>query len=65
MGNDLLLRDTDVAGRLGVSRSYVWRLTRAGRIPQPTKISRKFTVWKLVDIQPVLDDPQLLRGSTL
>ena len=53
-----LLRDRQVAGLLGISRSFVWVLVKKKRLPQPIRLSRKMTVWRLTDIQPVLDDPK-------
>jgi len=58
-----LLRDKDVAARLGISRCYVWKLTQEGRLPKPTKIASKMTVWRARDIDVILENPNLLNGS--
>ena len=37
--DDRLLKIDDVMGRLGVSRSTIWRLTQSGDFPRPVAIS--------------------------
>ena len=58
--NRQLLRDKDVASILAVSRSYVWKLVRNGILPQPTRIGRKMSVWRMADIQRFAENPALL-----
>ncbi|MDP2901635.1 MAG: AlpA family phage regulatory protein [Methylovulum sp.] len=40
------LRVSTLAPRLGMSKSTIWRLVRAGKFPKPIKLSDKVTVWK-------------------
>ena len=58
-----LLRDTDAAKLLGVSRSFYWKLVRRGTIPRPVRITNKMSRWRQIDIQKYLDDPRLLGGE--
>ena len=62
-GNTQLLRDKNVAQRLAISKSYLWRLVGSGKVPPPTRIGKKMSVWKLSDIQPILDDPKKYLGG--
>ncbi len=39
------LRAKQIAERLGVSQTTVWRWAAAGKISKPIKISPKVTVW--------------------
>jgi len=61
--NEKLLRDKDAAALLAVARGRIWYLVKRGIIPQPTRIGRKMSVWRLTDIQRYLDSPELLRGE--
>lgn len=46
MNQPVYFTDTQLAGRFGVSRQTVWRWARAGRMPQPVKLSPGFTRWR-------------------
>ena len=61
--NERLLRDKQVAVRLGVSRCFVWQLSARGVIPKPLRLGRKMSVWKSVDIQRVVDNPEKYFGN--
>ncbi len=52
---DKLLRLPDVAEMLGVSKSTVWLYSRNGTLPKPTKLSPRVTVWKLSDVQSLIN----------
>lgn len=56
--HDRLITDKEVAHLLGASRSWPWKLARAGRFPQPIKLSARCTRWRLSDVQAWMDDPQ-------
>lgn len=44
------LTDRDLAARLNVSRSFVWKLHSQGRLPMPIKLGRACR-WRLADIE--------------
>lgn len=51
----VLLRVTDVAKRLGVSRSTVWMYAREGKLPKGTKLSPRVTVWDEKDVEAFIE----------
>ena len=53
-----LLRDKSVCQLLSISRSYLWRLVKMGKLPAPVKLGPKLSVWKRSDIQPILNNPE-------
>jgi len=53
-----LLRDKAVCQLLSISRSYLWRMVRDGKLPKPVKLGPKLTLWKRADIEPVLRNPE-------
>lgn len=53
--NDALLRDTDCAALVGVSRATWWRWVSAGTIPAPIRIGG-VTRWWRSDIEALLAD---------
>jgi predicted DNA-binding transcriptional regulator AlpA len=59
--NDMprLLRDKQFAELLSISRSYLWRLVKCGKIPAPIKLGPKTTVWKSDDVIKVVERPEL------
>jgi len=61
--NGRLLRDVNVAELLSVSRGYIWKLVKSGKLPPPIKLSAKLSIWKLSDVQKYLDNPELLARS--
>ena len=46
-----MLTDKEVAGVLKLSRSSVWRLSRMGKIPQPTKVGLRAARWKKSELK--------------
>jgi predicted DNA-binding transcriptional regulator AlpA len=44
--DDILLRDTDVCGLLGVGRTTLWRWASSGKLPKPIKIGGVTRWWK-------------------
>lgn len=50
-GGELFLSDTQVASRYGVRRSTVWSWSKAGRIPQPMKLSPGCSRWRLSGLE--------------
>ena len=48
------LTDKEVGQALGISRSSVWRWTKAGRIPQPRKIGENSTRWDSREVQAAI-----------
>lgn len=44
-GGDRIVRPREAAHLLGVSRQTLWRLTRAGRLPRPRRVSANCTGW--------------------
>lgn len=44
-----LLRDSEVAKRLGVSRRQVWKLLAAGQLPEPVRVGGSVR-WRDADI---------------
>ena len=41
-----LMTSQQVANRLAVSIRTLWRLVRAGKVPQPVRYNRKLVRWK-------------------
>jgi prophage regulatory protein len=54
------LSDKEVAARYGVSRVSIWRWARAGKFPQPHKVSEAVTRWHVEDLDAY---DQRLRGA--
>ena len=44
--DDALLRDTDVAAIMGISRPSLWRWVSAGTVPAPIKIGGVTRWWR-------------------
>ena len=40
-----ILRVTDLMALLGLSRTTIWRLRRAGKLPQPIRLSANAIGW--------------------
>ena len=61
ISNDMprLLRDKHFAALLSISRSYLWRLVKQGKIPQPIKLGPKITVWKSDVAIKIIENPEL------
>ena len=45
-----LMTSQQVANRLAISIRTLWRLVRAGKVPQPVRYNRKLVRWKAVDL---------------
>ncbi len=60
--NDALLRDTDCAAMVGVSRPTWWRWVSAGHVPAPIKIGG-VTRWWRSEIEGHLADITAARDS--
>ena len=53
MGNTMvreLMRREEVEERFGVSRSWIYGEMRAGRFPEPVRISKRSVRWRVVDL---------------
>ncbi|MCP4062622.1 MAG: AlpA family phage regulatory protein [Gammaproteobacteria bacterium] len=46
----MYLRDDEVAKRLGVARSTIWRWLQLGQFPQPYRLGPSTTRWHEKDI---------------
>ncbi len=51
-----LLRVRQVLKFIPVSRSNWWAGVRAGRYPQPIKLSERVTVWRASDIRALIEE---------
>lgn len=49
-GERAMLTDRDVAARLKVSRSFVWKLHGQGRLPMPIKLGRACR-WRRAEVE--------------
>jgi predicted DNA-binding transcriptional regulator AlpA len=49
----MLLKDTQVAERLGCARSSVWCMALAGTLPRPIKRGKKWSRWPSAEIDLV------------
>ena len=58
----MLLRDIQVAERLGCARSSVWCMALAGTLPRPIKRGKKWSRWPDVEIDLV--EQAITRGAT-
>ena len=45
-----LMTSQQVANRLAISIRTLWRLVRAGKVPQPVRYNRKLVRWKTADL---------------
>lgn len=50
-----LYRVNDLTLKLGLSKSTIWKLTKAKQFPQPTKLTDRITVWTHEDIEEWLN----------
>ena len=50
MEKDRLLRLPQVMELTGLAKSTVWKWVSEGRLPKPTKLSKRVSVWKESDI---------------
>lgn len=49
--NNKFIRDKQVAEKLSIGRTTVWRWVNEGKLPKPTKIGNKTSVWLEADIE--------------
>ena len=53
MGNTMvreLMRREEVEERFGVSRRWIYNQMRAGRFPEPVRISERAVRWRVIDL---------------
>lgn len=60
---DRLITDKEVAHLLGASRSWPWKLVRAGKFPTPVKLSARCTRWRLSVVREWMADPQAWQSA--
>ena len=48
--NPDLMTSQQVANRLAISVRTLWRLVRAGKVPQPVRYNRKLVRWKAAEL---------------
>ena len=51
-----ILRVADLEAELGLSRTTIWRLRRAGEIPDPIRLSANAVGWRAHVIDQWLED---------
>lgn len=49
------IRIEDVVATVGISKSQIYVLIRAGEFPKPTKLSEQVSVWDSSEVQAWLD----------
>lgn len=52
--NDALIRVKTVAALAGVSAATIWRWLAAGQFPEPRKLTRGTTAWRVGDVRRFL-----------
>ncbi len=50
-----LLRVSQVAEMLGISKSTVWLYAREGKLPPATKLSPRVSIWKQSDVMALIE----------
>ena len=66
MGNTMvreLMRREEVEERFGVSRSWIYNQMRAGRFPEPVKISERAVRWRVADLDEWAADRPVAHGE--
>ena len=63
-----LMTSQQVANRLAVSIRTLWRLVRAGKVPQPVRYNRKLVRWKTDELARYIESlgcevPSVLANS--
>lgn len=56
MQDEKLIRLPGVLERIGVKKSTLWNWVKAGKFPQPIKLSERVTVWRSSDVQKWIDE---------
>jgi predicted DNA-binding transcriptional regulator AlpA len=51
------LRARGCAGFFGIAESTWWHWVKTGRVPQGIKIGAKTTVWRMSDLQALIEQP--------
>ena len=49
----MLLKDTEVASRLGIARSTTWECVREGTVPAPIRRGPKWSRWPSGEIERI------------
>ena len=49
--NMVLLRDSEVAKRLNVSRRQIWKMRAVGQLPEPIRVGTGSVRWREADIE--------------
>ena len=60
---DQLLTRTEVESRVGLTKTTIYRLMRAGRFPEPLKISTRAVRWSASEIEAWLADRPRASGE--
>ena len=66
MGNTMvreLMRREEVEERFGVSRSWIYNQMRAGRFPEPVRISERAVRWRVIDLDKWAEDRPVAHGE--
>ena len=50
-----IIRAAEVLEMIGLSRTTLWRLVKAGKFPAPLKLSVRARGWRLSDVEAWLD----------
>lgn len=51
MSKEKHLRSQEIVERLGIGRSTLFRWVKEGSFPQPIRAGRRFTRWRLSDVE--------------
>ena len=51
-----VLRHKDVTEAIGLSKSTIWRMRKAGEFPQPIVLSKRAVGWRREDIEEWLEN---------
>jgi prophage regulatory protein len=63
MAIDRMLRIKEVAARIGVAKSTAWLWVQQGRLPRPTRLSRRCSVWRESIVEDFLRRAEAERGD--
>lgn len=55
LAGEELFRVDEVAHKVGIATSTVWKWARQGKLPSPIKISHKVTVWRKSELLPAIE----------
>lgn len=65
MSNIKLIRPTELANLLGISKVTLWRMENRGELPARIRISRRAVGWKESDIEEWLDNRPSIKEDSL